>query len=147
MSLTQAASIMKSIWNGEKKETNSQIFISLCPIDSVISNKGAFESNYLKYMNNNAQHFESKKLIFLIQKESQSDPLVLLLDGKRSVSRRNRPLNPPLSVVGTDGKENNLTAWNCITADLRPDTITQPLGFVEGRESRHVQRPISTPYP
>lgn len=32
----------------------------------------------------------------------------------------------PLSVVSTDGKENNLTAWNCITADLRPDTITQP---------------------
>lgn len=34
----------------------------------------------------------------------------------------------PLSVVSTDGKENNLTAWNCITADLRHDTTTQPPG-------------------
>lgn len=30
------------------------------------------------------------------------------------------------SVVSTDGKENNLMAWNCITANLRPDTKTQP---------------------
>lgn len=35
----------------------------------------------------------------------------------------------PLSVVSTDRKKNNLTAWNCITADLRPDTITQPAGL------------------
>lgn len=49
MSLTQAASIMKSIWNGEKKKQIHKYFLSSCPIDSNVNNKRAFESNYLKY--------------------------------------------------------------------------------------------------